>query len=205
MNEKEPGSPPPSGNEFTLFPPGSNGQTTRRQRIIVGAVIFLAVVGIGLLLVPAFLPYRASQYRGDGTITDKGAKLHFRYTVRFPVVPLNTPGQYTFNCAGLPPEPMNFRFYMAKNASCDSVKALGTVVNLTVLDPFGKPVVSSVGRMKDWTQDFFGFTSSCYFSQPQLRDLEFSSGQDYRVELVIKDVDPQTPAVELQPVLESSK
>ena len=149
----------------------------------------------------ALWPYSTREFRGDGQIRDTGFWTYPRYHVTFARISLDEPGEYIFRCSGLPPEPLTFALQVDRNSDYDVLSGLTTIVDVRLSTADGQTVGQASGALHEWVLAWIGADDSGFFWHPRLRDMEAKRNQEYTLRILVKDVDPTSPPLEVQPTL----
>lgn len=164
----------------------------------------IASLGAALVLISAvaimFWFYNIREFSGDGTIEDTGFWSYYRYHIRFPPISLHQPGEYTFSCRGLPPDPLTFKLRTVGAGDSEQLRSLTTVVRAEWLDEEGRRVCEAVGPLQNWV------LASCLaygeYWQKSSSDVTFRRRRAYKLRLIVTDIDADSPPLSVEPMLE---
>lgn len=174
-----------------------------RVRFMVRCLV-ITVVGVILFLAWLILPYKASRYHGDGSITDTGFWSYPRYHIRLPPLDLSVDRKRRYSLRGTPPVPLTLSLQVVgpkplKEKGLDSFSTLETQVSVTITDDHGKEVIALSGPLKHWVLATGGRYPE--FWKPQGRDLRLREGSAYTLAVSV-DGESTSPPLVLAPTLE---
>lgn len=121
-----------------------------------GKFAFTILGALLLLILTTWSPWSALLYHGDGKFSDE---LFFypRYSVRFPEIQLNEPGERHFRFRGMPNEEMSLILYFkadrAKWINRQSLTSLPVAIEASLTDGKGNVVCHASGRPADANTD----------------------------------------------------
>lgn len=166
----------------------------------------IAGLGAALALISAvaimFWFYSTREFSGDGTIGDTGFWSRPRYHIRFPPISLNQPGEYTFTCRGLPPCPLTFQLGIEGTGDYDQLRTLKTSVRVEWFDEAGKSVCEAVGPLHDWVLAWIPSEGTGSYWHLNSRDVTVRRSHQYRLRLIVTDIDADSPRLSVEPMLE---
>ena len=168
--------------------------------VIAGLSAALALISAVAIM---FWFYSTHEFSGDGTIEDTGFWSYYRYHIRFPPISLNQPGEYTFSCRGLPPDPLVLKLRVEGTGEYDQLRSLTTSVRVELFDETGKPVGKAVGPLHDWivTGNPAAGLAWSYWHE-DFRDITVRRRRPYRLKLIVTDIDVNSPHLSVEPMLE---
>lgn len=143
--------------------------------------------------------YHTREFSGDGTIEDTGFWSYPRYHIRFPPISLNEPGEHTFSCRGLPPYPLTFKLMIVGKGQREQLLAVKTTVHLEWSDGAGQTICQAVGPLHDWV--VCSSVVEDYYWHKNSRDITVRRGRQYRLRMIVKDVDADSPPLSVEPML----
>ena len=167
-------------------------------------ILSLAVtmtIAIGLAMLMLFWPYSTREFRGDAKIEDTGFWTYPRYHVAFGRMSLTEPGKQVFRCSGLPPKPLTFQLQIDGKGNYVDLSSLDTIVDIRLRTSDGEIVGEASGPLHEWVLAWTPAFDSGAFWHPRLRDIRVQRNQEYTLTVIVKDVDSNSPPLEVQPTL----
>jgi hypothetical protein len=140
--------------------------------------------------------YNPRAFEGDGVIADQGFwsyKPRYRIELR-PTLSLTTVGLYQFRFRGVPADPLSLFLVVQDNKDHDyeRLRALGTVVELTLADSSDRTVCRAGGPLSEWTLMWSSGRTGAYW-QRQCTDLRLQNNQWYLLSVAVRSVDSNSP------------
>jgi hypothetical protein len=177
---------------------------TRMRRTL----LFLS--GLLVLVIAAywFTGYHSFEFHGAGPMRDDGFLTYYRYHAPLGNMPLAKEGTYTFKFSGLPTENMALQFYLPgySERNRDAVANLSTTLNAEIVDATGKIICTATGSpsapnpKEKWV--LMSSRSDAGYWHESCVDRAFSHGMDYTLKVTVKNIDPKSPNVTLEVMLE---
>lgn len=179
--------------------------SAKKKALAVLAFVVL-VVGIWWLF-----SYHKREFKGGVSISDSGFFTYPRYHVKLGTIPLSEPGEYTFNISGLPPAPLSLQLYVLGNSDDNrtDLAQLRSLLEISITDTSGRSLCSASGRLSaaasrsqaSWVLKG-GNSVAPAFWQSACLDIPIHRHRSYRIVVRLKDVDPHSPRILLEPTLE---
>jgi hypothetical protein len=145
--------------------------------------------------------YSTRSFRGDAEILDSGFWSHPRYHIRFPEMRLDKPGEYVFTCSGLPPTALTLTLNFVGPQEYNALKQIGTQLEFRMTDDEGRELCRSSGAMKEWELSWRVADNAGGLWQPSCRDVTVKRNMTYSFNLIVRDVDPNSPVIHVRPTL----
>ena len=172
--------------------------------LIIAAVLFIS--GAAWFY---FGVYHIREFSGDGTISDNGfnsSRSQGRYHIRFPPMSLTEAGKRTFTFQGLPLVPLTLGLRVVeppivRQSEYEVLTKLNTVVQATLKDSAGEVFVDVSDPLKQWRLAWSGNERSDLFWHQNAPHLRAKRGQGYQLTLVVRDIDPKSPPLVVEPTL----
>ncbi len=176
---------------------------------LISLLLILTVSSMALIL----LPYRTSEYSGDGTITDSGYWTRPRYRISFDDVILTQSDRHVYSLMGVPKDPLYFglkvlRFTKNDKQITNDIQIMeqfedvrnGLDIELTykITDESGSTVVDQSMKVQEWELSTSVTDVQLYLGG---YDVNLDRDQRYKLTLDIKAVDAGTTRVLVQPFL----
>jgi len=155
------------------------------------------------------LRYHMSEFQGGESIRNNGWWLYPRYRAQLRTISLNAPGEFQYALSGLPTETFSLTFSIvsAQQNTNRDVGRLRTVVGVTFTDDQGKKLCSASGSLESSRNSYnstwivASSATSAYFWTPACTQLAIHRGERYQLQVRVDSIDPDSPKVDLIPIL----
>lgn len=172
----------------------------------------IQVFSFGLVVLCVFVywlsGYRPSEFRGAGPMRDDGFFSYYRYHAPLGNVPFDKEGSHTFQFSGLPSERMVLQFYIPgyPTVTREVLENLSTTLSAEIMDDSGKIVYAAIGNPSgSLPEEKWMLMSSSSFAaywHKNSPDGVFSRGKEYTLHVTVKNIDPKSPNLTLNAMLE---
>jgi len=167
----------------------------------------LAVVASIVLMLWLADEYPALRFRGDASFS--GGPI-FGYSIKMRRIPFYRPGEYVYHLRGLPNEEMSLQLYAEgkSDKDRDELTSLGTTLDAVLSDQNGV-VCQASGKVRNGQNEsiwvLMSGGSEAAFWHWHCVHIPLKSSSSYTLTIRISDVDPNTPKINLLPVLEGGQ
>jgi hypothetical protein len=164
----------------------------------------LAVIASLILSLCLADEYPVLRFRGDAHFS--GGPI-LGYSIKMRRIPFYRPGEYVYHLRGLPNEEMSFRLDAEGKSDKDRIELtkLGTTLDAALSDENGV-VCQASGKVREGQNEsiwvLMSSGSEAAFWHLHCVHIPLKSSSTYTLTLRIRDVDPNTPKIDLVPVLE---
>ncbi len=167
----------------------------------------LAVVASIVLMLWLADEYPALRFRGDASFS--GGPI-FGYSIKMRRIPFYRPGEYVYHLRGLPNEEMSLQLYAEgkSDKDRDELTSLGTTLDAVLSDRNGV-VCQASGKVRNGQNEsiwvLMSGGSEAAFWHWHCVHIPLKSSSSYTLTIRISNVDPNTPKINLLPVLEGGQ
>ena len=166
----------------------------------------LLAIGCVLALLLLADEYPAMRYRGDGNIS--GGPV-FGYSIKMSPIPFYQPGEYAFHFRGAPDEEWALRLYLKGKVSDNrqALTDLRTIIATAVVDGKGNTVCQASGLLAETEYDWqtVELADGSALSHQKCLRVRLSPRESYTLTVRIRNADPRTPQIQLEPVFEGGE
>lgn len=162
-----------------------------------------------MVILWANLRYHTSEFKGGVNMRDSGSWIAPRYRAELRPVSLNNSGAQEYELSGLPSSTFSLNLLMDSpdDQARRAVARLHARLSVDLTDDGGNKLCSADGIIAG-AEDMWNSTwilarsaSWAYLWSPQCLDMPISRRKGYRLTISVADVDPNSPKVDLIPIL----
>lgn len=152
--------------------------------------------------------YPAMRFRGDARFS--GGPV-FGYSIKMQPIPFNKAGKYVYHFRGLPKEEFSLQLYAEGKTYKDreELTHLDTTIDALLVDNNGSAVCRATGMPRDGQNEHIWVVmssgSEAAFWHWNCVHMPLKPSESYSLTLRISNVDPNTPRINLLPVLEGGQ
>jgi hypothetical protein len=172
-----------------------------------GRKLKVAVLAGIILMLWLMDEYPALRFRGDASFS--GGPV-FGYSIKMRRIPFYQPGEYIYHLRGMPNQEMTLQLYAEGKSDKDreELTSLETTLDAVFSDQHGV-VCQASSKVRDGENEsiwvLMSGGSEAAFWHWHCAHVPLRSSSSYTLTLRIRDVDPNTPKIDLLPVFEGGR